>query len=92
MNKEQIGIIREWLGRYYCRGIQDGVVGYQTYEGDAEYIAQEIQRAATKVKVKKPKIVRCKDCKFYNGGCCELVRGMTSPWGSDYCSLAEKKK
>ena len=36
-------------------------------------------------------VVRCKDCKSYNGGGCDLVYGEYEPEPNDFCSRGTKK-
>ena len=36
-------------------------------------------------------VVRCKDCKSYNGGGCDLVYGEYEPDPNDFCSRGTKK-
>ena len=42
-----------------------------------------------------PELIRCKDCKYNNGGRCSWHGGAGYKWvvdDDDYCSCAERKK
>lgn len=59
-----------------------------------EYVVEIIRCTHGEETVIKEKLVRCKDCKYNNGGRCSWHGGAGYKWivgDGDYCSHAEKR-
>lgn len=60
---------------------------YRTFEN----VIKGLQKAPT---VDAVPVVRCKDCKHFNGvrGCCDNVRGLCISNPNEFCSYGERRK
>lgn len=75
----------------------DALVSYFGFDIEDEY-GSAVKEVLMKLPPAQPKIIRCKDCKFYTPLNCETKSGICNllihqNFGDDwYCAGAEKKK
>jgi len=57
---------------------------------DTTYTKNEIRRRITELPSAQPEIIRCKDCKHWDGvDTCDVIDAPV--WDNDFCSMAERR-
>ena len=63
----------------------------RNYEGIGEDIAEECEIYLKTLPSAQPEIIRCKDCKHWDGvDTCDVIDAPV--WDDDFCSMAERKE
>jgi len=62
----------------------------RNYEGIGEDIAEECEIYLKTLPSAQPEIIRCKDCKHWDGvDTCDVIDAPV--WDNDFCSMAERR-